>query len=587
VKKPYLLISEGRMKKIFFFLAVLQFSLYAQLNFNPIYNLSNTPSATSDYHSTYSWLNDFYVAWGDNGAVKLRHSSDQGLTWSSNRTLNGSGAYPVIAGEGNTLIVFYHILGAGVFYQRSTDTGINWSSPSQISLHSSAITPQIENSGSVFYAVWEERPGTNYELYFSRSTDLGQSWSSPINISNTPTTSRWVQIKSRYNNVYCTWVETTSYPFSDIYFMKSTNQGITWSTPQNITNDNRPQNRIYMDLGYGQNNQDHIYLACDDISSYPVYNFDDIFLIKSTDNGTSWSTAVNITNNAGHSNTPCLVVIDESLVFFTWSDNTDSAPLYDNSDIYFKLSLDGGSSWQDSVKLCSNPESSSRPRICWGLDGPLSAPWFDLSVIWYDYSTGDAEILARNGTFLTVPVELVSFNAEVVNQSVQLKWKTASEINNKGFEIERKTSGSADYNMISFVPGKGTTSEVNDYFYNDFNLTAETYIYRLKQIDYDGTVSYSDEVEAVIGNSEFYLSQNYPNPFNPQTLIKYSISEFSRVELKIYDIIGNEVTVLVDEEKTPGYYQVEFNGEGFSSGVYFYKLQAGENLMVRKLILMR
>src|SRR5574338_1315859 len=200
-----------------------------------------------------------------------------------------------------------------------------------------------------------------------------------------------------------------------------------------------------------------------------------------------------------------------------------------------------------------------------------------------------------------IPVELTSFTSSVEENNVTLNWQTATETNNSGFDIERNTplnplsrepvpiyreeaEGRGVWEKIGFVIGKGTTTEINNYsFVDDEPLTQKTY-YRLKQIDFDGTFSYSNEVDVDVNAPlTFSLEQNYPNPFNPNTTIKYSIPnvtlsgvEGSRVQLKVYDVLGNEIAVLVNEEQSAGTYNVEFRMQNLelSSGIYFYKLQA-------------
>ncbi|MBK6913941.1 MAG: hypothetical protein IPH11_09835 [Ignavibacteriales bacterium] len=193
-----------------------------------------------------------------------------------------------------------------------------------------------------------------------------------------------------------------------------------------------------------------------------------------------------------------------------------------------------------------------------------------------------------------VPVELTSFTATVTQNSVSLNWQTATEINNSGFEIERKQVGSPqssvgnqDWRVIGFVPGFGTTTEPKNYSFVDENLPSGKYQYRLKQIDFDGTFEYSNTVEVEISSpTEFTLEQNYPNPFNPTTKIKYTIPTVTLslskgdvyVTLKVYDVLGNEVATLVNEQQQPGTYEVEFNAgkkKKLSSGVYYYQLRVG------------
>jgi|SRR5690554_35587 len=193
---------------------------------------------------------------------------------------------------------------------------------------------------------------------------------------------------------------------------------------------------------------------------------------------------------------------------------------------------------------------------------------------------------------LFIPVELLSFNARVNSNSVILEWATASEKNNKGFEIERFDGkwkmGEGKWEVIGFVNGKGTTTEVNEYSFIDNNITAGNYLYRIKQIDFDGTYKYSDAVEVEIAlPDEFSLEQNYPNPFNPVTKIIWHSPVNTKQTLKVYDILGNEVATLVDEVKPAGTYTIEFNAEGLSSGIYLYQLRAGDFVSTKKFILMK
>jgi len=186
-----------------------------------------------------------------------------------------------------------------------------------------------------------------------------------------------------------------------------------------------------------------------------------------------------------------------------------------------------------------------------------------------------------------IPVELTAFNANVNGKNVELTWSTATELNNNGFEIERADIDKV-FEKIGFVPGFGTSSESHFYSFVDGDINSGTYLYRLKQIDFSGKYEYSKEINVeVIHPLEFTLEQNYPNPFNPSTTINYEIAEQRLVNLKVFDILGNEVAVLVNEEKNTGSYEVDFDATGLSSGIYFYKLQAGDFVQTKKMILLR
>ncbi len=192
----------------------------------------------------------------------------------------------------------------------------------------------------------------------------------------------------------------------------------------------------------------------------------------------------------------------------------------------------------------------------------------------------------------TIPVELTSFSAEYLDDEVVLNWRTATETNNQGFEIERsqmsKVKRQMNWTKISFIEGKGTTTEPTEYSYKDKIINPGIYVYRLKQIDFDGTVSYSDEVEVdVIGPKEFSVYQNYPNPFNPTTTIKFALPVSSRVKLNIYNSLSQLVETLVDQEMQSGNHEINFNASRLASGVYLYQLQAGNFNSSKKMILIK
>jgi len=199
--------------------------------------------------------------------------------------------------------------------------------------------------------------------------------------------------------------------------------------------------------------------------------------------------------------------------------------------------------------------------------------------------------IANGGNFPGfVPVELTSFAASVVGANVNLSWITASELNNQGFEIERSTD-SYQWDKIGFTEGKGTTTEMNYYSYSDSKLDEGTYYYRLKQLDFDGTFEYSSVVEATVTIPKvFSLEQNYPNPFNPSTKISFSLAADSKVMLKIYDILGQEVSTLFSGDLQAGEHEINFNASALNSGVYLYRINAtgtnGTNFSsVKKMIL--
>lgn len=182
-----------------------------------------------------------------------------------------------------------------------------------------------------------------------------------------------------------------------------------------------------------------------------------------------------------------------------------------------------------------------------------------------------------------VPVELNSFTASVINGKVKLEWFTSTETNNAGFEIERSENG-LDFTKIFFVSGNGTTTFRNYYSHIDETVQTGKYFYRLKQIDFDGSFKYFDVLMVDIGmRREFNLEQNFPNPFNPSTIIKFTIPVDGLVTLKIYDVIGQEIKTLINEIKSAGTHNLEFNASELPGGIYFAQLMYNERFLFRKM----
>jgi len=219
----------------------------------------------------------------------------------------------------------------------------------------------------------------------------------------------------------------------------------------------------------------------------------------------------------------------------------------------------------------------------------------DLCADTYGNLTGDISGAGTQCSQTPVPVELTTFTANVSENKVMLEWVTATEVNNYGFEVERARLrpsepdfAEARWETLGFVEGHGNSNSPTEYAYTDKNpIGGSVFIYRLKQIDNDGSYEYSDEIEVEIIPTEFALYQNYPNPFNPGTKIRYQLPQESKVIIKLYDILGSEVITLLNEKKEPGVYEVEFNASQLSSGTYIYRMVADSFIETKKMVLMK
>ena len=185
---------------------------------------------------------------------------------------------------------------------------------------------------------------------------------------------------------------------------------------------------------------------------------------------------------------------------------------------------------------------------------------------------------------------------------VVLAWTTQSEVNNLGFAIERCDMDGegnllsdwveiASYLTHDELRGQGNTSEATEYKFSDPNVEiGKFYGYRIIDVDVEGNRQVHNliQVEAVSNLPEdMVLLQNFPNPFNPATTIEFSIPETDQVTLSIYNLKGQTVDVLVNDEMSAGPHQVRWDGSDQPAGVYFYELCSGSHREIRKLTLIK
>ncbi|GMU89585.1 MAG: hypothetical protein AMXMBFR49_17930 [Chlorobiota bacterium] len=264
-----------------------------------------------------------------------------------------------------------------------------------------------------------------------------------------------------------------------------------------------------------------------------------------------------------------------------------------NGDIYA-----GGaftSSGVNSMKYLAKWDGSSWTNIGANLDGAVWAilpSWHYQSFlvggqfISFDLTSLSKRIAKFTDSDNPLPVELVSFSGRLAGNNIQLNWQTATEIDNNGFEIERKSQNS-DWQKTGFVDGHGTSNSPKFYSYTDKSvMSGSTYSYRLKQIDGDGTFTYSNTIEiATSGITNFTLEQNYPNPFNPETVIRFALPVAGDIRLEVHNPVGERISTLAEGFRESGIHSVRFNANNLSAGVYFYTLRQNDRSITRKLIL--
>ena len=231
---------------------------------------------------------------------------------------------------------------------------------------------------------------------------------------------------------------------------------------------------------------------------------------------------------------------------------------------------DDGSNWSNSV---SGTDGAIQNNSTTGSSG-----------VWNGNDIGSPGNVQGQGT---LPVELTTFSASVVNNSVELSWETATEVNNYGFSVERKPE-TGDWSELGFVEGSGNSNSPKHYSYTDSEIGTGKYFYRLKQVDIDGSFEYSDAIEVDMDSPVKYeLSQNFPNPFNPTTSIQFSLPETGKVKLAVYNVIGEQVAVLVNKNMEAGFHNARFDASKLNSGIYIYKLEVNNFTQIRKMMLVK
>lgn len=256
--------------------------------------------------------------------------------------------------------------------------------------------------------------------------------------------------------------------------------------------------------------------------------------------------------------------------------------------VIVNLTADAAQLWIDGIQVHQWPWSA-------GTFGTGSPPQIH-ATNFYGATTNDEMYVDDYWcNFFPLPVELTSFTASAITGGVQLNWETATELNNHGFEVQRRIISGDDQGQwaaIGFVNGHGTTTQSQQYSYIDrFNsIDATSIAYRLKQMDFGGAFEYSDEV--LVENfipQNYALLQNFPNPFNPSTTINYQLPEDDFVSLRVYNSLGQEVAELVNGVVSAGTHSVDFDASSLSSGIYYYTLRVGDNKFVKvnKMTLMK
>jgi hypothetical protein len=461
----------------------------------------------------------------------VRLTNAPGESWTTNNNARS------IASNGDVLHVVWWDYRDGnweIYYKRSTDGGISWGNDTRLTNNfASSENPSVSVSGSIVHIVWsDDREGqfVNHELYYKRSIDGGVSWGPDTRLTNAPFDSYSPSVELSGQVLHVVWDDKRD-GNDEIYYKRSTDGGVNWGADTRLTND-----AAFSWFPSVSVSGQVVHVVWYDFRDDPT---GEIYYKRSTDGGVSWGADTRLTNNSSTSWFPS-VSVSGSFVHVVWHDYRDG-----NSEIYYKRSTDGGTSWGADTRLTNNPAFSEISSI--------SASGSAVHVAWHD---------SRDGSF-------------------EIYYKLSTDGGTSWGADTRLTNNITD----SEFPSIAISGSVVNIVWTDYRDT-DTEIYYKRNPT-------GNPVGLIINNSEtpdeFFLSQNYPNPFNPKTKIRFSLPRNSvgQTFLSVYDILGREVQTLVNEQLNPGTYEVEWDASKFSSGVYYYKIVDGDYTDTKKMILIK
>ena len=416
-----------------------------------------------------------------------------------------------------------------IYYNRSPDGGTNWEGDIRLTNNSAAsYRPSVTVFDQVVHVVWyDHRDGLYSNIYYKRSVDGGISWSADTALTDTSSAEDYPSIAVSGQEVHVVWRDFREVGNPEIYYRRSTNGGASWGGDTRLTNDPADS---YSPSVSASGQVVHVVWYENRDGNWQIYDK------RSTDGGTNWGTDTRLTNNTTTSYYPS-VSVSGQVVHVVWDDNRDVA-----WSIYYKRSTDGGANWGADTRLTYGPS----------YDPSVSASGQAVHVVWWDNRDGNYEIYYKRST------------------DSGASWEADTRLT-----INTATSNNPSVSI------SGEVVHVVWYDLRDGNY--EIYYNR----DPTGNVVSGIEDSDSELPEEFSLEQNYPNPFNPSTKIEFRVASSEFVQLKIYDVLGQEVATLVNEVKAPGIYQVTWNATGLGSGVYLYRLTAGSFSDVRKLVVVQ
>ncbi len=493
-----------------------------------------------------------------------------------------------------TFIILTHPIGVQVFSQ------VIWEPDVRLTNHPDTSSTVPQNGWTIgvdtlhhVHVVWFDNRDGNFEIYYKRSTDGGTNWEQDRRLTNDPGTSVGPSVAvSQKSDVHIVWNDIRN-GVPRLYYIHSLDGGATWDSVRELSNIAQWEQPT---VAVGRND-DSVHVVWTKL----VFGVSEVFYKRSLDGGTNWGADQRLTFVPVQKEHPVCAVDRRGWVHIVWQDTRNSTQ--DKREVYYKRSTDGGATWGQDTRLTFDPNGSSDQTVAVGKDGRVH-------VVWHDDRDGNFEIyykrspdggttwepdtqLTYTDTTYYVTTDLPSVAVDELGR-IHVVWQDKrSGINSIYYKRQKDSLWEPEVqltNTPSFGPSitverEGTLHVVwTDY--RDGNY--EIYYKRGRQVD----ISVEESKRTVSLPTGVRLYQNYPNPFTSKTTITYQVPNESRVSLKIYNIAGEIVKILVDKYQKAGCYKIKWDGKNnvgkiLPSGIYFIELSTGEFSQTIKLLILK
>lgn len=444
---------------------------------------NNNSQSTRAYNNARTIDSDgeiLHTVWSDgrdgNYEVYYKKSTNAGVSWGADTRLTNSAGfsfYPAISVSGNRIMVTWTDDRNGyydIYFKKSDDAGNTWSPDIRLTNNTTTSNyPSIDASGNIIIIVWQDSRHSNYEIYSKRSTDGGNTWEPDFRLTNNSSFSEWPSVTISGSIVNVAWEDNRD-GNKEIYSKYSTDGGTSWSGDNRLTNNSSPSTSVsassegnFVDLTWSDQRDGNW----------------EIYYKYSADGGVTYSSDLRLTNATGNSWSPSVHSYD-SFIHVCWQDARNGG-----TEIYYKLSTDGGSTWSEDLRLTNSAAASNLP--CINISGSA------LHIVWYDERDGNSEVYyKRNPTGNPIGITPVSTNVPS-DYSLEQNYPnpfnpvTVIRFNVKSQALVKITVFDIQGRVVEILANEKLSPGTYEVDFDASHLSSGTYFYRLNAGEFSET----------------------------------------------------------------------------------------------------